>query len=149
MPYWAKISNEATLTRATKAKEWGFSLLYDNPVKDMSFGLLWKKEDKTSANFTQVDTNSDNTITDLNKTDVKITDIFLKKKWGKLTAALEVVLMTGTLGDVYENQGAVNYKAKLLSLSLTTNSIILGPLRDLLVRSPVTEAEAEVMRQCI
>lgn len=116
-PYWAKISNEATLTRATKAKEWGFTLLYDNPVKDMSFGVLYgKKEDKTSADFSQVDTDDNGNDTNLTKTDVKITDIFLKKKWGDFTAALEIALMTGTLGDVYENGGNTKYKAKAFIL---------------------------------
>jgi hypothetical protein len=116
-PYWAKISNEDTLTRATKAKEWGFSLLYDNPVKDMAFGVLYgKKEDKTSSTFTQVDTDGDGTDTPLTKTDIKITDIFLRKQWGDFTAALEIALLTGNLGDVYENNSETKYKAKAFIL---------------------------------
>lgn len=116
-PYWAKISNEATLTRATKTKEWGFTLLYDNPVKDMAFGVLYgKKEDKTSADFTDVDTDDNSTNTPLTKTDVKITDIFLRKQWGNFQAAGEIVLMTGDLGDVYENGGGARYKAKAFIL---------------------------------
>lgn len=112
-PYLTKISNEPTLTRATKAREWGFTLLYDNPVKDMAFGLLYgKKEDKTSSNFSQVDTDNDSTNTSLSKTDVKITDVYLRKTWGDFNAALEVILLTGLVGDVYEGGSNTKYKAK-------------------------------------
>lgn len=112
-PYWAKISNETTLTRASKAKEWGFSLLYDNPVKDMAFGLLYgKKEDKNSSTFSQVDIDDNGTNTSLSEADVKITDIYMKKMWGDFTAALEIILLTGTVGNVFESGGNIKYKAK-------------------------------------
>lgn len=112
-PYVAKISNEDTLTRASKTREWGFSLLYDNPVKDVAFGLLYaKKEDKAQAGFSTSDIDDDGSDTPLNETDVKLTDIYVKKTWGDFSVAVEAALLTGTLGDVYENGGNVKYKAK-------------------------------------
>jgi hypothetical protein len=111
-PYWGKISQgngaTASFTRATNAKEYGFSLLYDNPERDMSFGLLYGK--KIANAFNNDDTGP--TGNTLGQTDVKITDIYFSKTFGMIDFAVEVPLMGGEIGNVYTGTAQVKYKAK-------------------------------------
>lgn len=110
-PFWGKVSQGNSLTRATNMKEYGFSLLYDNPERDMSFGLLYGK--KTSNAFSNSnDTPVSATSTSLGATDVKITDIYFSKTFGMFDFAVEVPLMGGEVGNVYTGTAQVKYKAK-------------------------------------
>ncbi|MGB0453634.1 MAG: hypothetical protein ACPGJV_07950 [Bacteriovoracaceae bacterium] len=120
-PFYAKISSTDGLTRPTRVKEVGVSLLYENDVKEVSFGIYYahKKDgsDATSATVTDVDgTGTDYSI---GQTSVKLTDLFVKKRWGDFALALEVPLYSGQIGDVYNIYSEANsskYKAKAFIL---------------------------------
>lgn len=110
-PYWGKISQGGTalsFTRATNSKEYGFSLLYDNPERDMSFGLLYGKKIANAFN----DDDKGPAGINLGQTDVKITDIYFSKSFGMVDFAVEVPLMGGEIGNVYSASSQVKYKAK-------------------------------------
>ena len=97
-PFWAQSSNNG-LTRATDAKEYGASFLYDNKDKDISFGVYYsKKTDNFYNSFYQSSIGT--TTQDLGDTNVKVTDIYLKKIFGKVTLSAEVPILSGTLGHV-------------------------------------------------
>lgn len=101
-PFWAQSSNTG-LTRASDAKEFGVSLLYDNPKKEIAFGLYYaKKSDNAYNTFYKSSLEKGNTTTNnsLGSTDVKVTDIYFKKTFGKAALAVEVPLLSGDLGHV-------------------------------------------------
>ncbi len=104
-PYWAKINSIGSLTNESDVTEWGLSTQYKNPEKDLTFGVLLAKREGKAFNSFQSGTTS------LGETDVTITDLYLKKIWGKLTASLEVPLVSGELGDAYAIGANTNYSS--------------------------------------
>tara|TARA_R110000868_G_scaffold100128_5_gene275407 strand:+ start:2053 stop:3510 length:1458 start_codon:yes stop_codon:yes gene_type:complete len=115
-PYWAKIA-QTNYTRASRIREYGASVLYDNVERDLAFGLLYgKKQNSSQATGITGDTNNDSTNSSLGATDVTITDIYFAKNFGDLSVALEVPLLSGEIGNYFENGSIVKYKAKALLL---------------------------------
>jgi hypothetical protein len=114
-PFWSKSSNTG-LSRSTNAKEYGSSFLYDNKEKDIAMGLLYVK--KTSNNFNGFYTSTVNSTTAITEgdTDIKLTDIYFKKIFGKFNFAVEVPLMTGNLGHVYSSTTVSEYSTKAILL---------------------------------
>ncbi len=106
--YYSKISSSSSLTKSGRIKESGVSILYNNLDREFGFGVLYAKN-KASNNATLV---SDLTDANLGKTDVTITDIYLKKAWDKFTTEVEVPLMSGEVGNVYSSSTNSKYKAK-------------------------------------
>ncbi|AUO00097.1 hypothetical protein C0V70_18695 [Bacteriovorax stolpii] len=113
-PFWSKVSNNG-LTDATNSKELGAGLLYDNPERDIAFGLLYTVK-SSSANNTHFSTSIDPTATNkqVGETDVKITDIYLKKVWGKFDVAVEVPLISGDLGKTNADNTVTSYSTKAI-----------------------------------
>lgn len=114
-PYWAKLS-QSNFTRASRIREYGAAVLYDNVERDLAFGLLYGKKENSSQAQENVDTNADSTTSGLGNTDVKITDLYLAKKFGDLSLAVEVPIMSGEVGNFFENGAVAKYKAKAILL---------------------------------
>lgn len=115
-PYWAKIE-QSDLTRASRVKEIGASILYDNVERDLAFGILYgKKENSANANSITGDPNNDSTNTALGSTNVKVTDLYFAKKFGDLALAAEVPILSGEIGNFFENGTTTKYKAKAMIL---------------------------------
>lgn len=115
-PYWAKIA-QTNFTRSSRIREYGASVLYDNVERDLAFGLLYgKKESSSQATAITGDTNNDSTNTSLGEANVKITDLYLAKKFGDLSFAVEVPIMSGDIGNYFENGRNAKYKAKAILL---------------------------------
>ncbi len=115
-PYWAQIA-QTDYTRASRIREYGASVLYDNVERDLAFGILYgKKQNSSQATSITGDTNNDSTNTSLGATDVKITDLYLAKKFGDLSLAVEVPIMSGEIGNYFENGTTAKYKAKAIVL---------------------------------
>jgi hypothetical protein len=115
-PFWSKVSNGGGLTTSTAAKELGVGLLYDNPERDIAFGILYTVRNSNS-NSTAFNTAVDSPYasTPAGETSVKITDIYLKKDLGKFDAAIEVPLISGDLGKNAAGQ-LRTYSAKAIIL---------------------------------
>lgn len=114
-PYFARSGSESSLTRATRAKEYGASVLYDNTERELAFGLLYgKKENATFASTMRADITADNVNnpTNLGRAEVKIVDLFFKKSFGKFSLAAEIPLMNGEIGHLYNSTSDSKYKAK-------------------------------------
>ncbi len=101
-PYWAKIDSSGSLSRNTKANEIGAGLLYDNVDRDIAFGLLYAKKSNKAGN-TRADTNTTGAPAaySLGETNVKVTDIYFKKIFGNFKLELEVPIVSGEVGKVY------------------------------------------------
>lgn len=116
-PFWSKVSNGGGITNAKAAKEMGIGLLYDNDERDIAFGILYTVKSSNSQN-TDFKTSMDApayTSTNATETNVKITDIFLKKDLGQFDVAVEVPLISGDLGR--NAAGALrSYSAKAIIL---------------------------------
>jgi hypothetical protein len=117
-PYWGKISSGNSATTATQIKEYGAGLTYDNPERDMNFGLLYGKKigGQFNTSYTE-DVDGNGTTQSIGQTDIKITDIFFKKIYKKLTFTTEIVLLSGELGQIYNkspynNSDKIKYGAK-------------------------------------
>lgn len=113
-PFWSKVSNTG-LTDATNAKELGVGLLYDNPERDIAFGLLYTVKSSSALNpyYTSTIETASQAV---GETDVKITDLYLKKIWGKFDVALEVPLISGDLGKTSAGNTVTSYSTKAILL---------------------------------
>lgn len=113
-PYWTRVNNGNTLTKGTRVKDYGISLVYDSVERDMAFGVLYNKKQTTanSEGYTTTVNNTANPPSSLGATDVKMTDIYFRKSFGNLDFALEIPLLSGEIGNVY---GAnTSYKAQAI-----------------------------------
>ncbi len=112
-PYWYRISQGAVLTKGPKVQEMGFSILYDNVARDMSFGVLYSQKDlNTSSNFMTADISVANTgARALSGSNVKVTDLFLKKSFKRFNVGIEVPLVSGSLNNVLAADTLTTYKA--------------------------------------
>lgn len=109
-PYWSKVSSEGSLTRASKVKEYGVSLLYDNNDSDLALGILFGK--KANSKFDTSISRDGTAANALGETDVKITDLYFRKGFGNLSLALEVPITSGELGNAFNSSTDTKYKAK-------------------------------------
>jgi hypothetical protein len=93
-PYWAKPS----------------SILYDNPEKDMAFGLLYaSKKHKPNGSYTSEESGSSLNI---GSAKVKLTDLYFRKSFGNFEFKAEIPILGGDLGNIYTATGNAKYKAK-------------------------------------
>ena len=137
-PYWAQISSSDSLSGASNVKEYGIKLNYKNVAKDVSFGILYNT--KTNANFHSmmksairepICHNTENEkidcddIVNVDKkqdlfpvkgTDVTITDFYFQKKMRDFRLALEIPLISGSLGQLFNDDNSVNYNARAIIL---------------------------------
>lgn len=110
-PFWSKVAQGNSLTRATDIKNWGVSLLYDNPERDLTFGLLYSLKESNAFNGSiQTDINNPGTTSNVGAADMKMTNIYFKKVLGDFDVAMEIPLITGEIGNLY-GIGKTNYKA--------------------------------------
>lgn len=112
-PFFSKIGSSESLTKATKVREFGTSLLYDNPDKDMAFGLYYSKKENNAFNGTVgADVNSSGSNTNFGKTETKLTDFYFRKSFKKFTIQTEIPLLSGEIGKLYNTTSNSKYKAK-------------------------------------
>lgn len=116
-PYWTRVNQGGSLTKGTRVKDYGVSLVYDSVEKDLAFGILYNKKQTTDSSIgyeTRVDTGSSTASnpTSLGATDVKMTNLYFRKGFGKFDIGIEVPILSGEVGNLYS--GATPYKAKAI-----------------------------------
>ena len=121
-PFWTRVGSSNSLTKATRIKEYGFSLVYDNVDRDMAFGLLYtKKKNAPFSSDYQLAPGTDlpssgggnyNAYGSLGKTDVKLTDIYFSKSFGFFDFGIEVPILSGEIGSVFGN--GTKYKSRAI-----------------------------------
>ena len=112
-PFWSRQGSKGSLTKSTRTKEMGFSLVYDNLERDLMFGILYstKKSSPHASDYRDLsgdlgeNENDEENYLSIGEAKVKLTDLFIQKKWGPFTVALEVPIIRGNLGrgDNYKN----------------------------------------------
>lgn len=113
-PFWSKVANGGGITKATSAKELGIGLLYDNEERDIAFGILYtvRSSHNKATNFKST-VDAPYTALTMGDTNVKITDLYLKKELGKFDVAVEVPLISGDIGKL-ANGDVRSYSAKAI-----------------------------------
>jgi len=114
-PFWSKVANGG-FTTATDVKEYGIGLLYDNAERDIAFGLMYGIKSSNGSNKTITSTieTPATPVQYVGETDVKVTDIYLKKTWDKFDIAVEIPLMSGDLGRTTAGGPVVSYSTKAI-----------------------------------
>ncbi len=115
--FWSRPGRGNSLTKATRTREIGVALVYQNIEQDLSFGLLHSA--KQSAPFSlgyDLTSDTDENFWSIGKTDTKLIDLFLRKKFGPLQLGVEVPIMSGRIGTLLNQDDPavsdVHYKAK-------------------------------------
>ncbi len=112
-PYWAKLGSSGSMTRTHKVEEHGISLMYDNTERAYGFGVLYSKKDSGTQNtLINADTVSSGTLTSVGLVDTKLFDLYFRKQFGSLSFEVEVPFFSGKIGDLYQDGGNINYKAR-------------------------------------
>ena len=111
-PYWAKLGSKGSMTRSHKVEEHGVSLLYDNPEKDFGFGFLYSKKDSGTQQQHITTTINGTTEYSVGVVDTKLFDLYFKKTFGDIKIQLEVPIFFGKIGQLYNTNQSVNYKAR-------------------------------------
>lgn len=106
-PYYSiPVSNGRTY--GSSLVDYGFSVLYDNPERDMVFGLLYSQKSGSSKQEVNFD---DNGVVEISETDSLLVDIYIKKIFGDFTFELEVPWISGKIGTIYSGQEVSKYEA--------------------------------------
>lgn len=113
-PFWAKVSNPG-FTDYTNANEIGTGLLYDNQERDIAFGLLYlKKSGNIGDNFYKSSIGT--STVSLGESNVKVTDLYFKKTFGKFDMGVEVPLVSGDIGKLTSAGTVAKYSARAVLL---------------------------------
>jgi hypothetical protein len=112
-PYWARQGAGSSLTKATRVKDTGVAINYNNVNQDMAFGVLYSK--KTSGNNNPVENVS---AVSLGTTDVKLIDLYFKKTFSDFDFGVEVPIISGEIGNVYTANTRYKTKAIVLKSNL-------------------------------
>lgn len=120
-PFWSMVNNNG-LTKESDTKEYGASLLYDNAEKDIAFGLNYTIR-KGSAYNTYFQTIDSTTTTPayIGETDLKVTDLYFKKTWGKFDVGVELPLFSGDIGKAYAAGGKNSISTKAVLMETNYN----------------------------
>ncbi len=116
-PFIGKLGASNSLTRATKMKEYGTSLLYDNLDRDLKLGIYYAKRENSTFNTTYSSDINNTGGNTLGKSEVKITDIYFEKAFNRFNTSIEVPMMSGEMGNLYFNNQSAKYSAKGFILS--------------------------------
>jgi len=113
-PYWAKISSYDDLTRASNSRHWGIGLLYDNPDREIAFGLQYSIMKIASGN-SKITTGINGSNSAIGESNVKLIDLYFKKTFDKFTMEVEAPIFSGEMGTIY-GAGSTKYKARAVLL---------------------------------
>ncbi len=113
-PYWAKMDSSDDLTRASNSRHWGIGLLYDNPDRDVAFGLQYSIM-KINGFNTGITYDIGSGSSAIGVSNVKLIDLYFKKIFGKFKMEVEAPIFSGEMGNLYGG-GTTKYKARAVLL---------------------------------
>lgn len=114
-PFYHKLALGNTTSSDDTTTEYGVGLLYDNVENDIAFGLLYALN--SSSNDSQISGTGANNI----NPDLKLFDIYFKKKFGDLEVEIEAPIYNGKIGDIYSNGGNAKFRGKAIILESSYN----------------------------
>ncbi len=128
--FWSRQGRENSLSKATRTREMGVAVVYQNVERDLSFGLLHSV--KQSAPFaldydltgdipipgSSGSVDGEQAFASVGQTDTKLIDLFFRKKFGPLQLGVEIPIMSGHIGTLLNPDNptvsSVHYKAKAI-----------------------------------
>lgn len=120
-PHWAKINAAAGKTDDYNVTDYGVQALYDNPDKDMAMGLYYgKRKSDQFNNFyasnysSSVTGGAITTPSNMGDTNIKLIDVYFRKKFSKFSFNLEAPFISGNLGHAFNSQTKTKYGAKAI-----------------------------------
>lgn len=118
-PSWSNISNNNVMTHDGEIKDIALSLLYDNPDKDMKFGMyLGKRKTNGGSIYKTAPDNAQNgTLVNLTNSDSNLLDLFMSRYFGNFFLGVEVPYIYGELGNA--NGTATDFKG--IAMIVQTN----------------------------
>lgn len=112
-PFWSKISQGETLTKTSTVTEYGINALYRNHESEITFGISYNSKKGSSNSQLTSDANTDSDKS-LGTTDIKITDFYFSKTWKDFSLSLEIPLISGDLGNVFNSSTKTKYKSRAI-----------------------------------
>lgn len=123
-PFIARSFSADSLSSESNQSEVGGTLLFSSIESEMKLGVYYSSI-TTGANESQrqADTTNTGTLTAFNEGKVKITDFYFEKSYKKLNLKLEVPILSGTIGNVFQNGQATNIDSQgiIAQLNYTHN----------------------------
>lgn len=110
-PYWAKINSLTSMTNADDTSIYGIGIKYDNPDRDLSFGILYGKQSTKGENNTYK--SADGTNPTIGRSIVKIVDLYIKKSFGDFDVELEAPIVNGNMVGIFD-RSENKYKANAI-----------------------------------
>lgn len=104
-PHYANLNSRSELTHGAEIKDLALSILYDNPDKDLKFGVYLGKRKSGDRNEVLVRPDDSNPATDeyVGYSNVRIIDVFYHKYWDYISLGLEIPLVDGDIGRIYDD----------------------------------------------
>lgn len=126
IPHWARLSvyddtnNKSQPNGGYDVRELGVSGSYHDKIKELFIGFTYGKRfsERRNSLYNSTQDASPQTF-DRGKTEVTLIDVYLEKKWEKFQMALEVPMMTGEYGNIYD----ANTSSKVSATSIIFESI--------------------------
>ena len=107
-PFISKRFSANNINSNSKMEEFGTTLEYQNLESNISLGIYYAKMQNNTNSQTPTNDNGN----PLGKTDVKITDFYIEKSFKDTTLSLEVPILSGTIGNAYNNGSEVTYSTQ-------------------------------------
>ncbi len=95
-PMWAKLHTNNSPNGKYDSYESSISMLYDNPNKNVKFGIYYSLREMTS-NDTLYGTGAQST---------NLIDVFVSKEWEKFSIGFEAPMLSGEINDFYNTTSA-------------------------------------------
>ncbi len=126
-PYMVNISNGDRLTRTGEAREIGLELLYDNPDKDLMIGAHLSKRNTGGENTLYrnlQDPTDPMSSFHQGVSSVKHMNLFAQRYFGDLKVGLEVPIVSGDFGTIYDpdTMSSVDATSLIFETSYEMNS---------------------------
>lgn len=107
-PFISKRYSASGIGSNSKMEEYGASLEYQNLESNLSLGIYYAKIQNNSDSNQPENSNGN----PLGKSDIKVTDFYIEKSFKDTTLSLEVPIISGTIGDAYDNGTDVTYSTQ-------------------------------------
>lgn len=111
--HWAKIySDSSRPTGKYDILEKGLTAQYENPNTSLQFGVLYALREVESSHTA---------VYPSGPQDVSVVDVFISKQWEKFDLAIEVPMLTGDVGSIYNGNDNASFDTNAYIAKLNYN----------------------------
>tara|TARA_B100000925_G_scaffold273240_1_gene237814 strand:+ start:9642 stop:11093 length:1452 start_codon:yes stop_codon:yes gene_type:complete len=112
-PFIARSFSSDSLSSESNQSEIGGTLLFNSIESEMKLGVYYSSI-TTGENESQrrADTNNTGSTTPFNEGKIKVTDFYFEKSYKNINLKIEVPILSGTIGNVFQNSQSSNIDSK-------------------------------------